>query len=89
MAVDMGQNDNAAGEGWVRMVHFCLSCPYIETDESWKRAPVVEVARSSSGRTAAELLLAQRQGWVVPMHFDTEPFPPSEFDEEVTDVRAG
>jgi hypothetical protein len=83
MVVDIGQDDTDCGSGWVQMYHQCLHCPYRELDTTWKRTPVVEVARSASGRTAAELLLAQRQGWDVPMRFDTTPWPKSEFDEEV------
>jgi hypothetical protein len=80
MVLDVGQH---ADTGWVEMWHECLSDGYRELDTTWKRTPVVEVARSASGRTAAELLLAQRNGWDVPMVYDTTPFPKSEFDEEV------
>lgn len=86
MLVEIGQDDdsnNAELVGFVRMVHFCLHCDYREIDENWRR-PKLTVVRS--GMTGAERLKRLREGTLIPLVYNTSPFPKGEFDEVSSDA---
>jgi C4-type Zn-finger protein len=83
MMLELGQEDVAESFiGWVLMTHSCWSCNYTETDRQWRR-PRLRVVGTP---TAAERLKELRLGRVIPLRYDTTPFPKSELDEEESHV---
>ena len=81
MILEIGQDDTS---GWVRQVHQCWSCGYVEIDENWPRRPRLV---HKSGPSLAQRLAKQRlEGVELRIVYDTSPFPKSEFDEESADA---
>lgn len=80
LELDVGQHET---HGDLRVRHYCPSCTYQEFGPS---NPVA--ARRSSGTVHDVLYRIRREGYVMPLVYDTTPFPKSEFDEESSDVGA-
>lgn len=82
MHVELGQQDEDGRDiGCLVMIHECWSCGWtIRDDRRMRPLPT----RTESA--AARLRRLRLEGTVVPIQYDTEPFPVSEFDQEDVDA---
>lgn len=82
MVCELGQEDaGGAGIGTLVMWHQCWHCSYqVRDDRTMRPLP------TRTETAAARLRRLRLEGTVVPIQYSTEPFPVSEFDEEVVDA---
>jgi hypothetical protein len=78
MIVDVGQqDDDGRNLGALEAVHSCLSCDYTVRDDRLRRPLPTRTSSWFADRLAR---LRLEGGRVVPIVYDTSPFPPGEFD---------
>lgn len=84
MVMQIGQDDST-GAGDMRATHECWNCGRVETDKQWSRP----LGTDPTGKvTRAERLRQLRlNGTVIPLVYDTTPFPKGEFDDVHPDAQ--
>lgn len=82
MVVELGQQDEDGRDlGTLVMWHHCWHCNYkVRDDRRMRPLP------TRTETAAARLRRLRLEGTVVPIQYDDEPFPVSEFDEEEVDA---
>lgn len=76
MLMDVGQDDTT-GAGDMRAQHYCPSCDYREMDRDWSKP-----LRTAGTMAADRLRKIRLEGRVIPIVYDTTPFPEEDWGDD-------